>query len=119
MSTQEAKEKHKKISDIEKKKTEKGISEENKKKFENEISNLKKNLDKPFEVMSVTEYPTKDLRVHLRGDYQTFRKHSTQKITPALAGMVQPQMPSSQSGRLELARWIASDKNPINSKSHC
>ena len=40
-----------------------------KEKFENEISNLKKDLDKPFEVMSVTEYPTKDLRVHLRGDY--------------------------------------------------
>ncbi len=37
MSTQEAKERHKKISDIEKKKSEKGISEENKKKFENQI----------------------------------------------------------------------------------
>ena len=96
MSTQEAKEKHKKISNIEKKKTEKGISEENKKKLDEEISNLKKDLDKPFEVMSVTEYPTKDLRVHLRGDYQTLGNTVPRRLPPALAGMVQPQMPSSK-----------------------
>ncbi|MEC8658682.1 MAG: DUF1549 and DUF1553 domain-containing protein [Verrucomicrobiota bacterium] len=116
MSTQEVKEQHKKISNIEKKKSEKGISEENKKKLDEEISALKKNLDKPFEVMSVTEYPTEDLRVHLRGDYQTLGNTVPRRLPPALAGMVQPQMPSSQSGRLELARWIASDQNPLTSR---
>ena len=116
MSTQEVKEQRKKISNIEKKKSEKGISEENKKKLDEEISALKKNLDKPFEVMSVTEYPTEDLRVHLRGDYQTLGNTVPRRLPPALAGMVQPQMPSSQSGRLELARWIASDQNPLTSR---
>ncbi len=116
MSTQEVKEQHKKISNIEKKKSEKGISEENKKKLNEEISALKKNLDKPYEIMSVTEYPTEDLRVHLRGDYQTLGNTVPRRLPPALAGMVQPQMPSSQSGRLELARWIASDQNPLTSR---
>ncbi len=116
MSTQEVKEQHKKISNIEKKKSEKGISEENKKKLDEEISALKKNLDKPYEIMSVTEYPTEDLRVHLRGDYQTLGNTVPRRLPPALAGMVQPQMPSSQSGRLELARWIASDQNPLTSR---
>ena len=116
MSTQEVKEQHKKISNIEKKKSEKGISEENKKKLDEEISALKKNLDKPYEIMSVTEYPTEDLRVHLRGDYQTLGNTVPRRLPPALAGMVQPQMPSSQSGRLELARWIASDKNPLTAR---
>ena len=116
MSTQEVKEQHKKISEIEKKKSEKGITEENKKKLDEEISNLKKDLDKPFEVMSVTEYPTKDLRVHLRGDYQTLGNTVPRRLPPELAGMIQPQMPSSQSGRLELARWIASDKNPLTAR---
>ena len=116
MSTQEVKEQHKKISNIEKKKSEKGISEENKKKLDEAISALKKNLDKPYEIMSVTEYPTKDLRVHLRGDYQTLGNTVPRRLPPALAGMVQPQMPSSQSGRLELARWIASDKNPLTAR---
>ncbi|MEC8689954.1 MAG: DUF1553 domain-containing protein, partial [Verrucomicrobiota bacterium] len=88
----------------------------NKKKLDEEISALKKNLDKPFEVMSVTEYPTEDLRVHLRGDYQTLGNTVPRRLPPALAGMVQPQMPSSQSGRLELARWIASDQNPLTSR---
>ena len=66
--------------------------------------------------MSVTEYPTEDLRVHLRGDYQTLGNTVPRRLPPALAGMVQPQMPSSQSGRLELARWIASDKNPLTAR---
>ena len=70
MSTQEAKEKHKKILKSKKRKLRKELVKKIK-KLDEEISNLKKDLDKPFEVMSVTEYPTKDLRVHLRGDYQT------------------------------------------------
>ena len=116
MSTEEEKEKRKQISNIEKKKSEKGVSEENKKKFEEEISILKKNLNTPFEIMAVTEYPTKDLRVHLRGDYQTLGDTVPRRLPTALAGLIQPQMPSSQSGRIELARWIASDRNPLTAR---
>ncbi|MDA7517247.1 hypothetical protein N8499_03295, partial [Akkermansiaceae bacterium] len=40
-------------------------------KLAEEITALKKGLPAPFKVMGVTEYPTQDVKVHLRGDYLT------------------------------------------------
>ena len=44
---------------------------EEKERLGKEIAALKKDLPAPFQVMGVTEYPTQNVKVHLRGDYLT------------------------------------------------
>jgi len=78
-----------------------------------EISRLKKDLPAPFKVMGVTEYPTQDVRVHLKGDYLTLGDLVPRGVPAAWTGGEKIEMPAEQSGRLELARWISSAKNPL------
>ena len=78
-----------------------------------EISRLKKDLPAPFKVMGVTEYPTQDVRVHLKGDYLTLGDLVPRGVPSAWTGGEKIEMPAEQSGRLELARWISSAKNPL------
>ena len=49
----------------------KETSKEEKKRLGKEIATLKKDLPVPFMVMGVSEYPTQNIKVHLRGDYLT------------------------------------------------
>ena len=116
LSTEEDKERRNKITQLEKKISTKGIEEDTKKKLQDEVSKLKKDLTPPYEVLAVTEYPTKDVRVHLRGDYQTLGDTVPRRLPPAIAGQIQHPMPNDQSGRLELARSIASEKNPLTAR---
>ncbi len=116
LSTKEEKERRNKISQIEKKISVKDIQEDTKKKLQDEVAILKKDSPPPYEVLAVTEYPTKDVRVHLRGDYQTLGDTVPRRLPPAIAGQIQHPMPNDQSGRLELARWIASEKNPLTAR---
>ena len=116
LSTKEEKARRNKISQIEKKISVKDIQEDTKKKLQDEVAILKKDSPPPYEVLAVTEYPTKDVRVHLRGDYQTLGDTVPRRLPPAIAGQIQQPMPNDQSGRLELARWIASEKNPLTAR---
>ena len=116
LSSDEDKERRNKITQLEKKLSAKGIEEDTKKKLQEELSKLKKNLSPPYEVLAVSEYPTKDVRVHLRGDYQTLGDTVPRRLPPAIAGQIQQPMPKDQSGRLEFARWIASEKNPLTAR---
>ncbi|MCH2024778.1 MAG: DUF1553 domain-containing protein [Verrucomicrobiales bacterium] len=116
LSPDEDKERRNKITQLEKKLSAKGIEEDTKKKLQEELSKLKKNLSPPYEVLAVSEYPTKDVRVHLRGDYQTLGDTVPRRLPPAIAGQIQQPMPKDQSGRLEFARWIASEKNPLTAR---
>ena len=81
-----------------------------------EIDRLRKDLPPRFEVMAVTEYPSEDSQVHLRGDYRTLGDSVPRRLPLALAGSDQPAMPADQSGRLELAHWIASPGNPFTAR---
>lgn len=66
--------------------------------------------------MGVTEYPTKDAKVHLRGDYQTLGVLIPRRMPVAIAGKAQPKIPGDQSGRLQLANWIASPEHPLTAR---
>ena len=85
-------------------------------KLAEEITALKKGLPAPFRVMGVTEYPTQDVKVHLRGDYLTLGEEVPRGVPAIWTEGEKVAMPEKQSGRLELARWIASADNPLTAR---
>jgi hypothetical protein len=85
-------------------------------KLAKEITALKKGLPAPFKVMGVTEYPTQDVKVHLRGDYLTLGEEVPRGVPAIWTEGEKVAMPEKQSGRLELARWIASADNPLTAR---
>ncbi|MGC6464692.1 MAG: DUF1549 and DUF1553 domain-containing protein [Akkermansiaceae bacterium] len=89
---------------------------EEKERLGGEIAKLKKDLSAPFKVMGVTEYPTQDVKVHLKGDYLTLGEVVPRGVPAAWTGGKEVEMPAEQSGRLELARWIVSKENPLTSR---
>ena len=89
---------------------------EEKERLGKEIATLKKDLPAPFMVMGVTEYLTQNVKVHLRGDYLTLGEEVSRGVPSAWTDGKKIIMPEKQSGRLELARWIASAENPLTSR---
>ncbi|MDP6208557.1 MAG: DUF1549 domain-containing protein, partial [Roseibacillus sp.] len=104
------------IGELEKKKGDKKTGEEEKKKLEGRIAELKKDLPGPYRVMGVTEDAVADAKVHLRGNYMTLGELVPRRVLPVIAGFDQPSMPAGQSGRLELAQWIASADHPLTAR---
>ena len=98
---------------LEGQKGKKDISKEDKERLGGEIATLKKKLTPPFKVMGPTEYPTQNVKVHLRGDYQTLGEEVPRGVPSAWTHGTTIAMPEKQSGRLELARWITSSANPL------
>ena len=94
----------------------KETSKEEKKRLGKEIATLTKDLPVPFMVMGVSEYPTQNIKVHLRGDYLTLGEEVSRGVPSAWTDGKKIIMPEKQSGRLELARWIASAENPLTSR---
>ena len=115
LSLPEHQQRHQEIAELEKRKSAKETTEEEKQKLDEQIAALSVDLPPPFEVMGVTENPAEDLRVHLRGDYLALGDVVPRGIPPRLGGAPSP-MPEAQSGRLELARWIASPDNPLTAR---
>ena len=105
-----------KVAELEKQKAKKKISGEEKRKLEEEIAGLRKDLPPRHRVMGVTEDKTGDAKVHLRGNYLTLGELVPRRVLPVIAGTEQPPMPAGQSGRLELARWIASAEHPLTAR---
>jgi mono/diheme cytochrome c family protein len=66
--------------------------------------------------MSVGEGEVGDLEVALRGNHLTRGAKAPRQFPTILAGINQPPMGRSQSGRLELARWITNDQNPLTAR---
>ncbi|YCM43138.1 DUF1549 and DUF1553 domain-containing protein [Verrucomicrobiaceae bacterium 227] len=94
----------------------KETAKEEKERLGQEIADLKKNLPELFKVMGVTEDPTQNVEVHLRGDYLTLGEEVPRGVPSAWTFGQKIAMPERQSGRLELARWIASGENPLTSR---
>jgi hypothetical protein len=56
-----------------------------------------------------------DARVHVRGNYERLGERVPRRFPVVLAGESQPPI-TAGSGRLELARWIASANNPLTAR---
>ncbi len=66
--------------------------------------------------MAVSDAPAKTLKVHLRGNYLTLGEDTKRGAPAALAASLPLNVPPEKSGRLELAKWITSAKNPLTSR---
>ena len=109
-------EKHRKIDQGQEQLKKKDLAAAEKSRLEGEIAALQKDLPPRVKVLGVTESPTEDTPVHLRGNYLTLGDPVPRRLPLILAGENQPPMPKDHSGRLELARWIGSAGNPLTAR---
>lgn len=74
--------------------------------------------EKPFVVMAPKEALPRDLRIHLRGNRFTLGDLVQRGFLQILTETpdARRRLPSNQSGRLELARWISSPNNPLTAR---
>ena len=71
---------------------------------------------KPVMVMAPVEYRPVTLRVHRRGDRKNPGVFAPRRFLQVIAGEGHQPLRTRQSGRLELARWIASPENPLTAR---
>ena len=67
-------------------------------------------------VLAVQDGAPTDLRVHIRGSHRSLGKPSPRRFLQIIAGEDHAPIASKQSGRLELARWIANPENPLTAR---
>ena len=70
----------------------------------------------PLIVMAPRENRAVTLPIALRGDHHSPGSPALRRFPQILAGEGAPPLDTPQSGRLELARWIASAENPLTSR---
>ncbi|MBI82159.1 MAG: hypothetical protein CMJ81_03095 [Planctomycetaceae bacterium] len=70
----------------------------------------------PLMIMAPLEDGGRNLRVHLRGDYNDLGQEVPRRFLRIIAGEDQTPITTKQSGRLELAQWIASPTNPLTAR---
>ena len=87
-------------------------------KLKAELENLKANAPEfPPEVMCVTdEAECGDYVVCLRGNPHQLGEKAPRGFLSVIVGDARPAIPTSSSGRLELARWIATSENPLTAR---
>jgi hypothetical protein len=89
-----------------------------------EISNLKGKVERPVPVAhglqeggcpKSAHEGIHDVKVHVRGRYDRLGKVVRRRFPMVLAGESQPTM-AEGSGRLELARWLGDERNPLTTR---
>ena len=66
--------------------------------------------------MGVTEDKIVDVAIHLRGDPQQLGEVARRRTPAVLKGPPQPQFSNTQSGRLQLARWLVDRRHPLTAR---
>ena len=72
--------------------------------------------DRPLVVMAPKEARPTSLPVAVRGNYQTPGILAPRRFLQVIAGEGHAPLTTTQSGRLELARWIAAKENPLTAR---
>jgi hypothetical protein len=86
------------------------------KKLRERLAQVQKEAPEIPTAMGVTDGEIADVRVHVRGDHLTLGDAVNRRFPVILAGQTQPSLPVKQSGRLEMARWLASKDHPLTSR---
>lgn len=85
-------------------------------KLKLEIAEHEKTKPQREEIMAPTDGDAEDLRVMLRGNYLTLGEQTERRFLRIIDGERTPSIQSGQSGRLELARWLASPDHPLTAR---
>jgi len=83
---------------------------------EGEIAGLERQKPRPPRAMAVSEGKPTDVPVHLRGSYLTLGRECPRGFPEILTRGEAPRIPSTQSGRLELAQWLTAPNHPLTSR---
>ena len=70
----------------------------------------------PVMALAVQDGEPKNLRVNIRGSHRNLGQEVPRRFLQIIAGEDHPPIKTRQSGRLELARWIASKKHPLTAR---
>jgi hypothetical protein len=66
--------------------------------------------------MGVVDGEVADTAIHLRGSHLTLGEVIPRGFPAVIAGEDQPELPESESGRLQLARWLADPAHPLTAR---
>ncbi len=94
----------------------KSAKADDKKKLMEKLTALEKNAPRVASAMGVTEGTVVNAPVLIRGNHVTPGKVVVRRFPVVLAGATQSPLPEKQSGRLELAQWLASKDHPLTAR---
>jgi len=94
------------------------ISDADLKKQEEVIEKLTKEMPAFDMVMAVDEDKPTDLPVHIRGNHLTLSPDVVPRAMPTILTKTAaaPPIQNESSGRLQLARWLVSEENPLTTR---
>jgi mono/diheme cytochrome c family protein len=80
------------------------------------LAEFEKNAPAVTEVMAVEDQAVTNLKIHLRGNHTTLGDEVSRRFPRVIAGEKQASLSTGQSGRLELANWLASSEHPLTAR---
>ncbi len=86
------------------------------KELEQTATQLESSIPDLPAVMAVAEGTPEDLQIHLRGNHITLGEKVPRQFPQVLSSLAQVPVDDTQSGRLQLARWLTSGDHPLTAR---
>ena len=81
-----------------------------------ELAELEKSRPNTDKAMGVTEGKIGNVRIHLRGSHLTLGEEVPRVFPRIISGEGQTPIDDTQSGRLQLAKWLTTENHPLTSR---
>ena len=86
------------------------------KNLRDELTKLQKTPPDLPSAMGVAEDQVADVAIHIRGNPLKLGEIAVRHVPPVMRGPATPHFSAQQSGRLELARWMTDEKQPLTGR---
>ncbi len=86
------------------------------KRLREELATLEKDAPVMPSAMGVTEGTVADTHIHIRGSHLTLGELAPRDVPAVFTTPEPPSFSASQSGRLELARWLVTEDHPLTAR---